>query len=100
LIIQKRNTVRYLGTNDLTLTKDRFERLYKKRWGVEEYQESLKQNASIGSSPAYRVSSQQKHIVAAIFGYGKLEIVKAATKCNHFALKTKIDMASIQTGRV
>jgi hypothetical protein len=91
---------RYHGTNDLTLTKDQLETLCKKRRGVEEYHKSLKQNASIGSPPAYSVSSQKNHIFAAIAGYIKLEILKTAAKFNHFALKTKIYTASVQTAMV
>ena len=44
---------RFLVTNELTLTDEQFGTLYKKRWGVEEYHKSLKQNESIGSSPAH-----------------------------------------------
>jgi hypothetical protein len=43
---------RFLVSNDFTLTDEQFKTLYKKRWGVEEYHKSLKQNASVGSSPA------------------------------------------------
>jgi hypothetical protein len=44
---------RFLATNDLTLSAEQFMALYKKRRGVEEYHKSLKQNASIGSTPAH-----------------------------------------------
>lgn len=89
--------VRFLGTNDLTLKEDQFRTLYKKRWGVEEYHKSLKQNASIGDSPARGVRTQSNHLFAAIFGYVKLEILKLATSFNHFALKTRIYMVSMRT---
>ena len=36
----------YLVTNNLELSSDDFETLYKKRWSVEEYHKSIKQNAS------------------------------------------------------
>ena len=90
---------RFLVSNELTLTDKQFRTLYKKRWGVEEYHKSLKQNASIGSSPAHTERTQGNHIFAAIFAYVKLEMLKQATSLNHFAMKTKIYMASIMTAR-
>lgn len=88
---------RFLATNDLGLQGDQFRTLYKKRWGVEEYHKSLKQNGSIGSSPAHQERTQSNHVFAAIYGYVKLEKLKLATGYNHFALKTKMYMASLQT---
>ena len=43
--------VRYLVTSDLALTADQLTTIYKKRWKVEEYHRSLKQNASLSKSP-------------------------------------------------
>jgi len=88
---------RFLVSNDFTLTDDQFKTLYKKRWGVEEYHKSLKQNASIGNSPAHTERTQSNHIFSAIFAYVKLEKLKLATHLNHFALKTEVYMASIKT---
>ncbi|MDR1986762.1 MAG: transposase [Treponema sp.] len=88
--------IRFLVTNDETLTDDQYKTLYKKRWGVEENHKSLKQNASIGNSPAHNERTQSNHIYAAIYGYSKLEILKLATGFNHFAIKTKIYMTAIQ----
>jgi hypothetical protein len=88
---------RFLVSNDFTLTGEQFKTLYKKRWGVEEYHKSLKQNASIGSSPAHTENTQSNHIFASIYAYVKLEKLKHCTTLNHFALKTKIYMASMKT---
>ena len=90
---------RFLVSNELTLTDKQFRTLYKKRWSVEEYHKSLKQNASIGNSPAHTERTQSNHIFAAIFAYVKLEMLKLVTKLNHFAMKTKIYMASIMTAK-
>jgi hypothetical protein len=57
---------------------------------------TLPEAASSGSSPARQERSQSNHIFAAIFGYVKLEKLKRATEDNHFALKTKMYMASLQ----
>jgi len=91
---------RFLVTNELTLTEKQFRTLYKKRWGVEEYHKSLKQNASIGNSPAHTERTQSNHIFAAILGYVKLEKLKQVTNINHFAMKAKIYMASMMTAKV
>jgi hypothetical protein len=91
---------RFLVSNDLTLTSEQFTALYKKRWGVEECHKSLKQNASIGNSPAHTERTQGNHIFAAIYAYVKLEMLKLATSVNHFALKTKIYIASMMTAKV
>jgi hypothetical protein len=88
--------VRYLVTNDRTMTGDRFKTLYKKRWGVEVYHESIKQNASIGSSPAHTAKTQSNHIFASIYAYAKLEIIKLNQGYNHFAVKSQIYLASLR----
>jgi hypothetical protein len=62
------------------------------------YHESIKQNTSIGCSPAHTVRTQSNHVFAALFAYVKLEMIKLAKGINHFALKTKIYMASLKTG--
>jgi transposase len=91
---------RFLVSNELTLSSEQFMTLYKKRWSVEEYHKSLKQNASIGNSPAHTERTQSNHIFAAIYGYVKLEMLKLATHLNHFAMKTKIYIASMMTAKV
>jgi hypothetical protein len=90
---------RFLASNKLTLTDEQFKTLYKKRWSVEEYHKSLKQNASIGSSPAHTERTQGNHIFASMFAYVKFEMLKQATNLNHFAMKTKIYMASMMTAK-
>jgi len=81
---------RFLVTNDVHLTNDEFTTIYKKRWSVEEYHKSLKQNVSIGKSPTRKVKTQTNHLYASIIGYIKLEKLKFINKMNHFAMKTKI----------
>lgn len=82
--------VRFLVTNDFSLTDEQFRTIYKKRWSVEEYHKSLKQNASIAKSPTRTVKTQSNHLYAAIMAYIKLEELKFINKMNHFAMKTKI----------
>jgi hypothetical protein len=56
----------YLVSNDLGISADQFRTLYKKRWSVEEYHKSLKQNASAEKSPARTVKTQISHPFAAL----------------------------------
>ena len=91
---------RFLVSNDLALADDQFITLYKKRWSVEEYHKSLKQNASIGKSPAHTERTQSNHIFSSIYAYVKLEKIKLSTNANHFSLKAKIYMASIKAAMV
>ena len=81
---------RFLVSNDATLSGEEFALIYQKRWGVEEYHKSLKQNVGIAKSPAHSITTQSNHIFAALIAYVKLEKLKFASNLNHFALKTKI----------
>ena len=80
----------YLVTNNLELSSDDFETLYKKRWSVEEYHKSIKQNASVEKSPTHTERTQQNHLFASLLAYVKLEKLKFSNQMNHFALKSKI----------
>jgi len=84
--------VRFLVSNDLSLSDDQFTTLYKKRWSVEEYHKSLKQNAAFTKSPTRTIKTQKNHFFASILAYVKLEKLKFVNGMNHFALKAKIQV--------
>jgi IS4 transposase len=63
----------YLASNDLELSAQQFQTLYRKRWSVEEYHKSLKQNASLAKSPTRTVATQTAHLFASLLAYVKLE---------------------------
>lgn len=86
----------YLVTSDLTLTYDAITALYRKRWNVEPYHKSLKQNASLERSPTHTVTTQTNHFFAALCGYIKLELLKGSTKLTHFAIKAKLYTRALQ----
>jgi hypothetical protein len=88
--------VRYLVTSDLTLTADQLATLYQKRWKVEEYHRSLKQNASLSKSPTRTRTTQTNHFVAALCSFTKLELLKVRTTKNHYALKTHLYVSALQ----
>jgi hypothetical protein len=86
----------YLVTSDTTLSGDEIITIYQKRWNVEPYHKSLKQNVSLEKSPTQTVTTQTNHFFAALCGYIKLELLKDTTKLNHFALKSKLYLQAIQ----
>ena len=70
---------------------------YQKRWHVEEYHKSIKQNTALGQSPTHTVTTQSNHFFASIFAYCKLEIMAIKNNMNHFALKSKLYIKAIKT---
>jgi hypothetical protein len=88
--------VRFLVSNDLSLSHDDFAQLYKKRWSIEEYHKSLKQNVGIAKSPTRTLITQTNHIYCAIWAYVKLEKLKFALKLNHFEIKAKIYLKALK----
>lgn len=86
----------YLVTSDLMLPFDQIQQLYQRRWSVEVYHKSLKQNASLERSPTRTTTTQRNHLFSSLCAYLKLESLKWQTKLNHFALKSKIYSAALQ----
>ena len=88
--------VRYLVTSDLTLDADHIITIYQKRWKVEEYHRSLKQNASLAKSPTRTKTTQTNHFVAALWAFVKIELLKVQTKKNHYQLKGQLYFSALQ----
>jgi hypothetical protein len=86
----------HLVSKNLTVSADDFQTLYKKRWGLEEYHKSLKQNASLAKPPTRTVITQSNHLFASLLAYIKLEKLKFVHKLNHFAWKSKIYFRSLK----
>jgi len=89
--------IQYLVSSDTTLCADQMTAFYRKRWNVEPYHKSLKQNASLEKSPTQTVTSQSNHLFASLCAYIKLEWLRKATKLNHFALKSKLYIAALHS---
>jgi DDE superfamily endonuclease len=89
--------IQYLVTSETTLERKGIATIYQKRWNVEPYHKSLKQNASLEKSPTQTVTTQTNHFFAALCGYIKLELLKSDTHLNHFALKAKLYVRAIQS---
>jgi hypothetical protein len=86
----------YLVTNDLSLTQDYISAIYEKRWNVEVFHKSLKDNASLAKSPTKYETTQSNHIFASMLAFCKLEILKLKENTNHFALKSRLYIKAIQ----
>jgi hypothetical protein len=88
--------VRYLVTSDLTLEADPIISIYQKRWKVEEYHRSLKQNASLAKSPTRTETTQTNHFVAALWSFVKIELLKVQTNKNHYQIKAQLYFSALQ----
>jgi hypothetical protein len=82
--------VRYLVTSDLTLDTTQIIAIYQKRWKVEEYHRSLKQNVSLAKSPTRTETTQTNHFVASLWAFVKIELLRVQTKKNHYQLKSQL----------
>lgn len=87
----------YLVSSDTNLTFNDMTTIYRKRWNVEPYHKSLKQNASLEKSPTHTVTTQTNHMFASLCAYIKLEWLRRTTKLNHFALKSKLYIAALHS---
>ena len=72
--------VRYLVSSDTTLTAEAITTIYQRRWKVEEYHRSLKQNAALAKSPTRTQTTQTNHFVAALWSFVKIELLKVRTR--------------------
>jgi len=88
--------VLYLVTSDKSKDYEEITAIYQKRWKVEEYHKSLKQNVSLSMSPTQRINGQTNHFFAALWGYIKLELLKFQSQQNHFALKSKLYIQALR----
>ncbi len=82
--------VLYLVSSDTDLTHRQLATIYQRRWKVEEYHKSLKQNASMGKSPTKTPPTQANHFMAAVLAYTKLEVLKIQCGISHFRLKAQL----------
>ena len=88
---------RYLVSSDTTLSFADMTTTYHKRWGVECYHKSLKQNVSLAKSPTQTVTTPTNHFFAALCGFIKLERLKMGTQLNHFTLKSKLYLNALHS---
>ena len=86
-----------LACSDTSLSASGLFTIYQKRWKVEEYHKSLKQNVALAKSPTKLPHTQQNHIFASLLAFCKLESCRIQTHLNHFALKAKLYQAALNS---
>ena len=93
----------YLVTSDLTATYSSAKGIpsditttYQRRWAVETYHRSLKNNTSVCASPTKTVKTQSNHIYASVMAFVKLEAIKIKKAMNQYALKSTLYLSSIK----
>lgn len=88
----------YLATSDLELSYEQILHLYKRRWKIEEYHKSLKNNCSLGKCQAFSQKAQQSHFYLCALAWLLLEKAKAQKDKNHFALKKELNILRVKYG--
>jgi len=89
-------TYLYLTTNNIDLSFNDILKIYQRRWKVEEYHKSLKQNLKIEHSPTKIEISQRNHIHLSVCSFIKLEKIRLNYKMNHFAIKEKVYIEALR----
>lgn len=86
----------YLACSDTTVTREFVLTTYQKRWPIEVFHKSLKQNAALGKAPVRRVVTQNNHVFATLYAFFKLECLKIKRRLNHFALRAHLYLKAIR----
>lgn len=86
----------YLITNDLQFSAQDICATYKKRWGVEVFHKSLKQNVGLEKSPTKNEVTQSNHVFAAMIAWMKLELLRLKENSNHFEIRAKLYIKAVQ----
>ena len=86
----------YSVSSDMSLNQAQLTTICQRRWKVEEYHKSLKQNASMGKSPTKMPDTQANHFFAATLAYTKLEVLKLKCEVGYFCLKAQLYLAGLK----
>jgi IS4 transposase len=76
----------FLITNDMETSTEALIEIYQKRWKVEEFHKSLKQNLNIEHSPTKVITTQINHIFFTILAFIELEKMRVGLGQNHFSI--------------
>ena len=88
--------VLYPISSDKGLNQNPLTTIYQRRWKVEEYHKSLKQNASVGQSPTKKPGTLANHFSATILAYSKLKPLKLRYELGRFRLKAQLYLAGLK----
>ena len=88
--------VLYLVSSDPSLSYEQVTTIYQRRWRVEEYHKSFKQNTGSRRSPTRTPGTQANHFFAALLAYTKREALKIKHSLGHFRLKAHLCAAGLK----
>lgn len=94
--VSKDRDVEYYATNDINLSKSDVERIYSRRWKIEEYHQGLKQQCGISKCQARKARTQRNHIWCSIHAFIALEIHRIKTGITWQEAKLSIARDAIQ----
>lgn len=86
----------YLACSDTTVKRGQILATYQKRWPVEVFHKSLKQNASLGKAPVRTVVTQNNHVFAVLYAVFKLECLSIKRHLNHLAFRAHLYLKAIR----
>lgn len=87
----------YLASSDLSLDYKTLTTIYEKRWKVEEFFRSIKNNTAFAKSPTKVEQTQQAHFTASMIAYAKFERLKIRHNKNHYAMKNEMFILATRT---
>lgn len=90
------STGSYLITNDTDLNIITLSEIYQKRWRVEEFHKSLKQNLKIEKSPTKTILPQLNHIYLTFLAFIKLEKFRIKFHTNHYSFKEQLYIGALK----
>ena len=90
------STDSYLITNDTNLNIITLSEIYQKRWIVEEFHKSIKQNLKIEKSPTKTVVPQLNHIFLTFLAFIKLEKFRIKFHTNHYNFKEQLYISALK----
>ena len=89
-IVFKNGDIRYVATNDLTLTVyEDLSDLAKKRWSIEEFHRGIKQTTGIEKCYSIKKTSQQNHIFASFVAFVGMEFERLKSGVSWYAQKVQ-----------
>jgi Transposase DDE domain len=90
----------FLVSNNTNYTAPKLFNTYNKRWGIEDFHRSIKQNVGLDRSPTSKEISQSNHIFAAMLAWIKLEVLSRKEQMNHYAFKSKLYIKALKASFV
>lgn len=94
--VSKNRDIEYYATNDINLLISDVERIYSRRWKIEEYHQGLKQQCGIAKCQARKARVQRNHIWCSIHAFITLEIHRIKTGITWNEAKLSITRNAIQ----